>query len=158
MYGKGYGMPSSHAQFMTFFSISLTLFILLRHTAHSSAPLNSSSFTPFYQRLILSVCTLVIAAEVSASRIYLNYHTPRQVLVGCSMGALSAFAWFIVTWWIRKEGWIEWVLERKECRALRVRDLVVEEDLAEAGWREWESRRASRTVARGDEIVKKKNR
>lgn len=31
MNGKGYGMPSSHAQFAFFFAVSLSLFMLVRH-------------------------------------------------------------------------------------------------------------------------------
>uniref|UniRef100_A0A0D2XCM3 Dolichyldiphosphatase n=1 Tax=Fusarium oxysporum (strain Fo5176) TaxID=660025 RepID=A0A0D2XCM3_FUSOF len=31
IHGKGYGMPSSHAQFVAFWSVSLALFLLVRH-------------------------------------------------------------------------------------------------------------------------------
>ncbi|MCJ1259528.1 hypothetical protein MMC24_007366 [Lignoscripta atroalba] len=152
MYGKGYGMPSSHAQFLAFFSVFLSLFLLLRHTAHQSSSHKSSSYTPFTQRIALSFCFLVLAAFVSASRVYLNYHTARQVLVGCSAGVISAFAWFYITWRVRREGWIDRVLEMRECRALRIRDLVIEEDLVEAGWREWESRRSGKRTGGSGEV------
>lgn len=150
MYGKGYGMPSSHAQFATFFSLSLTLFLLFRHTPHPSA-----THTPitFPQRVLLSGLALLCAGAVAASRIYLNYHTVKQVLVGSGAGAGSAVAWFIVTGLVRREGWVEWALELKGLRLLRVRDLVVEEDLAEAGWQRWEERRRKRVVGEGGKKV-----
>lgn len=150
MYGKGYGMPSSHAQFATFFSLSLTLFLLFRHTPHPSP-----THTPitFPQRIFLSGLALLCAGAVAASRIYLNYHTVKQVLVGSGAGAWSAVTWFVVTGLLRKEGWVEWALELKGLRLLRVRDLVVEEDLAEAGWQRWEERRRKRGLWEGGKKV-----
>lgn len=150
MYGKGYGMPSSHAQFATFFSLSLTLFLLFRHTPHPSA-----THTPitFPQRVLLSGLALLCAGAVAASRIYLNYHTVKQVLVGSGAGAGSALAWFIVTGLVRREGWVEWALELEGLRLLRVRDLVVEEDLAEAGWQRWEERRKRVVGERGKKVL-----
>ena len=128
-------MPSSHAQFLVFFSLSLSLFLLLRHHPHPSNP------TPMPHRLALSILMLLFASAVAASRIYLNYHTPVQVLIGCAAGALSAIAWFAATWWLRESRWLEWGLETQVARMLRMRDLVVEEDLVDAGWEKWEIRR-----------------
>lgn len=65
----------------------------------------------------------------------------KQVLVGSGAGAGSAVAWFVVTGLLRSEGWVEWALELNGSRMLRLRDLVVQEDLAEAGWQRWEERR-----------------
>ncbi|KAF2397293.1 DOLPP1 protein [Trichodelitschia bisporula] len=145
MHGKGYGMPSSHAQFVAFFSIYLTLFLLGRHTPHPS-----QTHTPLLlpERLGVSVLALGSAAAVAQSRIYLNYHTPRQVLVGCAAGAVCAVGWFVVTEWLRREGWVEWALETRVSRGLRVRDLVVTEDLVDAGWARWEERRRRKLVKR----------
>lgn len=152
MNGKGYGMPSSHAQFLAYFSFSLSLFLLLRHKPplspnksqqpYSHAPLN------FPQELAFSATTVLLAAAVAASRIYLNYHTPTQVLVGCVAGAVSGLGWFLVTEVARRTGWVEWGLETWVGRMGRWRDLVVEEDLAEAGWRVWEDRRRRRLSER----------
>lgn len=149
MNGKGYGMPSSHAQFLTYFSLSLTLFLLLRHhpppslhkdeRPYSHQPLNLA------HKLFLSILTCMLAASVAVSRIYLNYHTPMQVVVGCVAGAVSAAAWFGVTEWARREGWVEWGCDCWVGRMGRWRDLVVEEDLPEAGWRVWEERRRKRS-------------
>ena len=124
MHGKGYGMPSSHAQFVAFFSITLTLFLLFRHVPH---PTETHTPFTFFQRLLLSILALASAAAVASSRIYLNYHTPKQVLVGCAAGAVFAIVWFGFTTYLRRAGWVDWILDLHIARLLRVRDLVIQE-------------------------------
>jgi dolichyldiphosphatase len=138
MYGQGYGMPSSHAQFVTFFSLYLSFFLLFRH---KPAPSRTHTPTSLLERQALSMVACVCAGLVATSRIYLNYHTPKQVLVGCTAGAVIAVAWFLVTTILRRYGWIDWALDISLARSLRMRDLAVTEDLADAGWGRWESRR-----------------
>lgn len=138
MQGKGYGMPSSHAQYVSFFSITLALFLLFRHVPH---PTETHTPFTFFQRFALSVLALLCAAAVACSRIYLSYHTPRQVLVGCAAGAVFALIWFAFTTYLRRAGWVEWALETELFRLFRVRDLVVQEDLVDSGWARWEERR-----------------
>jgi dolichyldiphosphatase len=132
MHGKGYGMPSSHAQFVAFFSMSLALFLLFRHQPKPATP----SHTPYSmaERVGLSFLAIVGAGLVACSRIYLNYHTPKQVLVGCFAGVVSAFGWFFVTSITRQTGLVQWCLNLYVVRLFRVRDLVVEDDLCQAGW------------------------
>ncbi|EKG16138.1 Phosphatidic acid phosphatase type 2/haloperoxidase, partial [Macrophomina phaseolina MS6] len=151
MYGKGYGMPSSHAQFVSFFSLYLALFLLYRHAPH---PTHTHTPTTFAQRLALSVLALGAAAAVAFSRIYLSYHTSKQVLVGCAAGAAFAVVWFGVTGWVRSSGLLKWALDTGLARALRARDLVVEEDLVDAGWARWEERRGKRGL--GDATKKRR--
>jgi len=91
--------------------------------------------------LLLSLAALASAAAVAASRIYLSYHTPKQVLVGCVAGAIFALFWFGFTTILRRSGWVEWALETWIFRVLRVRDLVVQEDLVDSGWARWEDQR-----------------
>lgn len=152
MHGKGYGMPSSHSQFAAYFAISLTLFLLLRHQPHphpaatsttGSAPSASqpSSLQSFTSRLLLSVISIFTASSVAMSRIYLIYHTPKQVLVGVAAGSIFAMIWFAFTSVLRSEGWVEWGLEFSVARWLRIRDLVLYEDLWDAGWGRFEERR-----------------
>ncbi|ATY58313.1 dolichyl pyrophosphate phosphatase [Cordyceps militaris CM01] len=143
IHGKGYGMPSSHAQFVFFWSVALTLVLLVRHrptTLNGSKPTNSR----IVERLAVSAASLALAAATAWSRIYLNYHTPKQVLIGSSVGALTAVAWFVLTAALRSSGLLAWALDLPLVRAFRVRDLVVEEDLSEAGWDRWEARRLAR--------------
>lgn len=147
MHGKGYGMPSSHAQFVTFFSLSVSFFLLFRHSPH---PTLTHTPTTFYQRLLLSVAALASAAAVAGSRVYLSYHTPKQVLVGCAAGAVFSVVWFTFTSLLRSEGWIWWALNHPLVKYFRVRDLVVEEDLVDAGWARWSERRDKRATPAAD--------
>lgn len=146
MYGKGYGMPSSHAQFVAYFSISLTLFLLLRHTPPAK---RTPTHTPLSLsvRIGLSVLALINAGLVAWSRIYLNYHTPKQVFMGCVAGAVSGVGWFLITTALRRSGLLGWALDHPLSRAIRVRDLVVEEDLCQSGWEKWELKRSSMSAS-----------
>lgn len=103
-----------------------------------SSPTHSP--TSFAERLLLSLVACSCAAAVVVSRVYLNYHTPKQVMAGCAAGALSAFAWFLMTMYLRRSGWIEWGLDTRLAEMLRIRDLVITEDLVDAGWARWEER------------------
>ncbi|KAF1810010.1 DOLPP1 protein [Eremomyces bilateralis CBS 781.70] len=137
MFGKGYGMPSSHAQFVGFFAIYLALFLLVRHDPR---PETSHVPTTFLQRLLLSIVAFLCAVAVAVSRIYLSYHTPKQVLVGFVAGSVCAVAWFQVTSILRARGWVDWGLQQPIARLARLRDLVLTEDLQDAGWGRWEAR------------------
>ncbi|XMA07950.1 hypothetical protein WAI453_000741 [Rhynchosporium graminicola] len=150
MHGKGYGMPSSHAQFVAFFSLSLTMFLLFRHVPKKPTP----SHTPLTMglRVVLSGLAMGCAGLVAWSRIYLNYHTEKQVVVGYAAGTASAIGWFAITTVVRQSGLLEWILEQYPLRLFRMKDLVVEEDLCQAGWEKWESKR----LGNNESIGKKK--
>lgn len=155
MHGKGYGMPSSHAQFVAFFSLSLTLFLLLRHqTTHHTSYRPST----FIERLSVSILACCCSALVAASRIYLNYHTLKQVLVGVGAGLLFALVWFVFTSYLRSFGWIDWGLSLDISRQLRFRDLILTEDLQDAGWGRWEDRRKMKRQVPNGTPSKKKDR
>ena len=150
-------MPSSHAQFLAFFSVSLTLFLLFRHNSpatHASYS-HSDTPTPLLLRVTVSTLVLMVAGLVAASRVYLNYHTPKQVLVGCIAGVISALGWFVATEYVRRTGFLQWALEFQICRFFRLRDLVVEEDLVEAGWQEWKLRIKRRRKMSNEHYPKK---
>lgn len=188
--GKGYGMPSSHAQFVTFWAVAMALFLLVRHTpswtdhgygprssavdgqgrgnrnaagagARSSSSRRTSSWGQdwvmvetyahrpwsYPERAAAAVFVLGAAALVAWSRVYLGYHTVNQVLVGCLAGAACAVAWYAATSAARSLGLLAWALESPVARGLRVRDLVVSEDLCQAGWEKWEDRKGGGTTA-----------
>ncbi|KXX80935.1 putative dolichyldiphosphatase [Madurella mycetomatis] len=185
---RGYGMPSSHAQFAVFWAVAVALFLVVRHRPAmmttggrgvegskgtkgdggnkmnkgrdpaladvarayrsgglpaASASIEAYSHAPWTvaQRLAVSAAALVIAALVAWSRVYLGYHTVRQVLAGCAAGVVSAVGWFIVTHLLRETGLLAWALQTPVARWFRLRDLVVTEDLCQAGWEKWERRR-----------------
>ncbi|RDA84770.1 hypothetical protein CP532_1011 [Ophiocordyceps camponoti-leonardi (nom. inval.)] len=64
-----------------------------------------------------------------------------EVLAGSLAGVLSAAAWFRLTAWLRSSGRLAWALDSAPARALRLRDLVVYEDVCQAGWEKWERER-----------------
>ncbi|KAL2855413.1 hypothetical protein BJY01DRAFT_204108 [Aspergillus pseudoustus] len=142
MFGKGYGMPSSHAQFVSFFAVYMGLFLLSRHSPNLA---NDSLIF----RIVASLGIALGSTAVAVSRIYLTYHTTRQVLAGCAVGVVFALAWFSFTGFLRSYGWVEWGLDHSVARLFRLRDLVVSEDLAEAGWQRWETKRKTRRSANG---------
>ncbi|KAM5331145.1 dolichyldiphosphatase 1 isoform 1-T1 [Glossophaga mutica] len=90
--GTKYGMPSSHSQFMWFFSVYSFLFLYLR--MHQT---NNARFLDLLWRHVLSLGLLTAALLVSYSRVYLLYHTWSQVLYGGIAGSLMAIAWFAFT-------------------------------------------------------------
>ncbi len=146
-------MPSSHAQFVFFWSVALTLVLLVRHrptASKSKAGRLPASNSRIVERLTVSAASLVLASATAWSRIYLNYHTPKQVLVGSSVGVLTAVAWFVFTAVLRSSGLLSRALDLPVVRAFRIRDLIVEEDLSEAGWDRWEEKRlAKKTNGKG---------
>ncbi|KAG5937136.1 hypothetical protein E4U53_000074 [Claviceps sorghi] len=150
IHGKGYGMPSSHAQFVAFWSVSLALFLLLRHRPPPSVRPQQQQLAQgprpwsLVERTAVSLAAGAVAAATAWSRIYLNYHTPRQVLVGSAMGVLIALAWYGLTSTLRHTGLMSRGLDMSLARALRLRDLVVSEDMCQAGWEKWELTRAGK--------------
>lgn len=144
--GKGYGMPSSHAQFVAFWSVYLILFMMMRHTPRLSHPASfvatgatssgrslAAAWGSYIERVSVSAVSVVIAAAVAWSRIYLGYHTLRQVLAGCSVGVVCAVGWFAVTAIARQMGLLDWAIEQPLSRLFRIRDLILTEDPAQAG-------------------------
>ncbi|XP_065332921.1 dolichyldiphosphatase 1-like [Cloeon dipterum] len=87
-----YGMPSSHSQFMWFFALYCALFILIR-LHHMN---NSSALESFWKIGLVCSCIL-LAIIVSFGRVYLNYHSWKQVLVGSAVGVAFAIFWFAMT-------------------------------------------------------------
>lgn len=151
MQGKGYGMPSSHAQFVAYFSCYATLFLLFRHQPDFTSTPNAVTL---FQRIFLSFLACIGASAVAISRLYLNYHTTRQVAVGFAAGILFSIAWFFAVGHLRSTGWIDWALDLALSRALRLRDLVVSEDLTEAGWQRWEAQRKLKRRGHSDAAQK----
>jgi dolichyldiphosphatase len=79
-----FGMPSNHAQFMGF----VAMFMMLYLQARSQRPTLEKTST-----IVSAWCA---AALCSYSRVYLGYHTTRQVVVGTGVGALFGLAWFLL--------------------------------------------------------------
>uniref|UniRef100_A0A0K8TNR3 Dolichyldiphosphatase n=1 Tax=Tabanus bromius TaxID=304241 RepID=A0A0K8TNR3_TABBR len=138
-----YGMPSSHSQFIWFFSTYVTLFVVIRlHHMNNNAPLERAA------RFLVLLTSWILTALVCISRIYLRYHSWAQVIVGSIVGMLTGGSWFclihivlspmfphIVSWKISEFLllrdmtlipnilWFEYTVTRQESRA-RARKLI----------------------------------
>lgn len=138
-----FGMPSSHSQFIWFFSSYVTLFVLIRlHHMNNNAPLERAV------RLLVLFSSWLLAIFVCISRIYLRYHTWSQVIIGSLIGIFNGTLWFcfihiilsplfpyIVSWKISEFFllrdttlipnilWFEYTVTRQEVRA-RSRKLI----------------------------------
>lgn len=132
-------MPSSHAQFVAFWSVSVALFLLVRYRGARGG--RSGRSWPLLERLVVSALAFGVAGAVAASRVYLSYHTPRQVFAGLSAGAVCAFAWFGVTSAVRSSSLLNQLLDSHLGRLLLLRDLVIEEDPSFSGWERWDALR-----------------
>eukprot|EP00047_Mylnosiga_fluctuans_P010971 m.18950 g.18950 ORF g.18950 m.18950 type:complete len:229 (+) comp3388_c0_seq2:22-708(+) len=90
-----HGMPSSHAQFMAFFAVFFTLFVLVRwrHRSHDVIGKMFDLVTRWASVIVVSSASGIVAL----SRVYLGYHTEEQVLVGLYVGAAAGTLWFSLT-------------------------------------------------------------
>jgi dolichyldiphosphatase len=76
---------------------------------------------------------------VTASRVYLRYHTLKQVITGSCIGVILGMAWYIAVWVLRRTGWVDWLLQWPVLEMLWFKDGDIgslEHDL-EQEWREW---------------------
>nr|ACO15252.1 Dolichyldiphosphatase 1 [Caligus clemensi] len=85
-----YGMPSSHSQYMWFFYFYFVLFIGFR-IRHNFEPLE----------MIWKAASVfglgALTALICYGRLYLQYHTLSQVLVGALVGIGFSSLWFFLT-------------------------------------------------------------
>ncbi|KAJ1953854.1 hypothetical protein EC988_002752 [Linderina pennispora] len=128
--GDGFGMPSSHAQFMGFFVAYCVLYLEMRVTTDR-----------IHTRLV-QLGALVLGILVVVSRVYLNYHTVRQVVAGVAVGLAAGAGWFGITEAaFFGSGLAEWVLDTRVCQWLMVRDSRSIPDIAR---REYELSQSSK--------------
>eukprot|EP00249_Psilotum_nudum_P011467 c23193_g1_i1 orf=462-1136(+) len=80
-----HGWPSSHSQFMCFFSIYVTLLVTCSFT-----------FSTRFGKLFLMVLPWPFTGLVMYSRIYLGYHTLGQVLAGGCLGLILGTVWYLI--------------------------------------------------------------
>lgn len=88
-------MPSTHSSAMIFMATYITLAAMRLPLHRSLASLAANQ--PSYEvtlRTIAPPVGAVWAGLVAVSRIWLGHHTKEQVLAGCLVGFLFAWAWF----------------------------------------------------------------
>lgn len=83
-----YGMPSDHSQIMFYFS---TFFILLVAFRYS---ISNNRFTQLMLKGFLIGGSILVAVLVAYSRVYLEYHTYQQIIVGSILGTFFGSLWF----------------------------------------------------------------
>ncbi|GBE89565.1 Dolichyldiphosphatase [Sparassis crispa] len=88
--GAGYGFPSSHSQWMGYFTAFLYCHFSFRHRFISTGYLALDLI-----RVVVLYFSLAIwAGGVAYSRFYLSYHTIPQVLWGLGLGALFGTCYY----------------------------------------------------------------
>ncbi|KAJ3025829.1 UNVERIFIED_CONTAM: Dolichyldiphosphatase 1 [Siphonaria sp. JEL0065] len=114
MLSDGYGMPSSHSQFMAYFATCVLLHLYLK-----------TSYKNSLWKHVISIATVSLAGIVQYSRIHLEYHTVQQVLVGIQVGTLLGLVWFLFTTRIFLPFLVDKckILEHPLFVALHIRDL-----------------------------------
>ncbi|KAF8936012.1 hypothetical protein BGZ58_004678 [Dissophora ornata] len=129
--GDGYGMPSSHAQFMAYFA-TYTLILMYRRGVAPDA------FLPH----AVSAAVTIWAALVVYSRVHLYYHTWQQVVAGTITGVVFALVYYLaVNNVLRPLGLFEKIVDHPWARQLHIRDSETIPDLAEFDWEMWQQYR-----------------
>ncbi|KAJ2439721.1 hypothetical protein GGF42_007861 [Coemansia sp. RSA 2424] len=122
--GDGYGMPSSHAQFMGFFVMYSLLYLETRIT------------TNVWHKGAVQLGAVVLGVLVAASRVYLGYHSVPQVLAGAAVGLAAGLIWYLaVERVLYPSGLVEALLDTSVSRWLLLRDSRGVPDIALAEYR-----------------------
>ncbi|CCG84779.1 protein of unknown function [Taphrina deformans PYCC 5710] len=130
--GKGYGMPSSHSQFMAFFGTYIVLYVYLRC-------INS----PVYWRMLRVLGVVSTSVAVCVSRIYLTYHTRDQVMVGVAIGTMYGILWYNFFNIMKYMGLVDWTLDQPIARYFWLKDTIIDDALPRE-WQLWNESRVDR--------------
>ncbi|CDU24989.1 related to CAX4-required for full levels of dolichol-linked oligosaccharides [Sporisorium scitamineum] len=100
--GAGYGMPSSHSQFLGFFAA-----FFLAHFWLNRPPLVKPRSLINSMRRFEHALAMVLIASISVltcySRHHLHYHTPLQIIVGLSIGLFFGGVYYYFTEYLSKK-------------------------------------------------------
>ena len=105
-----HGMPSSHSQYMCFFSIYCSLLVLYRLRFSDSFSKYFSLFLPW-----------PFAIATMCSRVYLGYHTTPQIIAGALVGLTMGTWWWLVVDRTFRPHFAAWS-ETSICRYLCIKD------------------------------------
>lgn len=120
--GKGYGMPSSHSQFMGYFAAYVVLTLYGRKRTLT--------------RSMQMAGAVMLSAAVCASRVYLAYHTTNQVYVGATIGVVFGIVWYVLLDALYSHGLIDTLLDLRISQNLYLKDSSTASVL-EGEWKEW---------------------
>ncbi len=107
-----YGMPSSHSQFIMFFSTYMILKMSYQWPYHIERIYKIGAITS----LLLGIGLIIY------SRLFFSYHTIDQVVVGCFLGTFLSCGYFGAISILRDYGLLNWFLKWKVCELLRIKD------------------------------------
>ncbi|KAJ8659859.1 hypothetical protein O0I10_004452 [Lichtheimia ornata] len=125
--GTGYGMPSSHAQFMAFFAVygSLYLWSCMR-------------LDHIMYKVLATLGMVSLSLLVCYSRIYLEYHSAMQVAAGMGVGSLYGLLWhWILEFVIRPSGIIDRLLDTPLAKLFYLRDMRAIDNVARWEYHQW---------------------
>lgn len=96
-------MPSSHSQFICFYASYFLLFLVFRLNKGVLTPIGEQrgkSYLRWLDQLLKAMFCVAMVALTSLvlyGRIYLQYHTVEQVVVGAAIGVAVGLFWFLLT-------------------------------------------------------------
>lgn len=100
--GAGYGMPSSHSQFLGFFAA----FFLAHFYLNRPPKLKPRTLINSMRRFEHAIAMLLIASIsilTCYSRHHLHYHTPLQIILGLSIGLIFGGAYYYFTEYLSRK-------------------------------------------------------
>lgn len=95
--GTGYGMPSSHSQFMGFFAAFCLLHLHAHRPRSARAPVRLVACARKAEHVASQAFVLLLSLATVFSRWYLGYHNASQVLVGSFLGLLVGGVYWHMT-------------------------------------------------------------
>jgi undecaprenyl-diphosphatase len=58
-------------------------------------------------KIIVMTYAITLTLLIGSSRVYLGVHWPTDVLAGWALGAAWAGLWWLLAWWLQRQGGIE---------------------------------------------------
>ncbi|WBW71703.1 palmitoyl protein thioesterase/ dolichol pyrophosphate phosphatase fusion protein Pdf1 [Schizosaccharomyces osmophilus] len=136
VYGVGYGMPSSHSQFMGYFTAYMISWVY-KYRKEEWSHISSLAKMGLYCGLSLCVCS---------SRYLLSYHSLSQVIVGFTAGFVFGYLWCWFTGQLRLLGITKWILEFPAIEWVYIKDTLIHNK--ENHKREWLASRQQKSQKR----------
>ncbi|RCH98814.1 hypothetical protein CU097_014408 [Rhizopus azygosporus] len=125
--GDGYGMPSSHSQFIWYFAVYGALYLVKNISFHQSI-----------WKVLISNLMLLLAILVSISRVYLGYHTLNQVIAGSCIGTCFGICWFALVQLIYSTGIIDTIIDSPLAKMIYLKDMRMIDNVVEWEYQQWE--------------------
>ncbi|KAI7850925.1 PAP2 domain protein [Circinella umbellata] len=126
--GDGYGMPSSHAQFIWFFAIYGSLYLS-----------KNIKVDHVIEKRIILFAMFSLAIAVCYSRIYLGYHSLLQVIAGGCAGCIFGLLWYqLLDYGLYSLGWSQSILNHPLSKRYYLKDMRMIDNVAKWEYQQWE--------------------